>query len=140
MIQRNPVSVAQPVANYSHQIEVADTGRWLVLSGQLGQDLAGRTPEDPIEQIELALANLGHNLDAAGMEIGHVVKLTIYLVGEIDPARRRAALDTWLAGHRPCMTLLYVSALAAPAFRVELDAWAHAEQTDPRATPERNPR
>lgn len=126
MIQRNPVTVHQPLAGYSHQIEVPDQGRWLVLSGQLGQDLVGLIPEDPIDQIELALANLGYNLEAAGMTPRNLVKLTVYLVGEVDTSLRRKALDAWLDGHRPCMTLLYVSALAAPAFRVEIDAWAHA--------------
>jgi len=29
-----------------------------------------------------------------------------------------------LKGHKPCMTLVVVAALAAPIFKVELDAWA----------------
>ena len=61
------------------------------------------------------------------MGVEDVVKLTIYLVGEIDVERRREAFDTWLAGHKPCMTLLYVQGLATPDYRVEIDAWACAE-------------
>lgn len=125
---RNPATVHQPVASYAHQIEVTGPVRWLVLSGQVGQRPDGTVPEDPVEQINVALANLRSNLEAADMHPEDVVKLTIYLVGEIDAQRRRAALDTWLAGHKPCMTLLYVSALAAPIYRVEIDAWACADE------------
>lgn len=127
-MSRNPATVHQPVASYVHQIELTGPTRWLVLSGQVGQRLDGTVPEDPVEQINIALANVRSNLEAAGMRLEDVVKLTIYLVGEMDVQRRRVALETWLAGHKPCMTLLFVSALAAPAYRVEIDAWACAEQ------------
>ena len=129
MIARNPQTVHQPVADYTHQIEIADGGRWLVLSGQVGMEPDGTVPADPATQVETALENLSRNLDAAGMDVADLVKLTFYLVGEIDAAQRKAVVDAFLAGHRPCMTLLYVTALATPVLRVEIDAWAH--HTDP---------
>ncbi|GAA5439662.1 RidA family protein [Deinococcus caeni] len=131
MIPRNPEDVHAPLTSYVHQIEVPSSARWLVLSGQLGQHPNGSVPEDPIAQVEVALENLSRNLAAANMTVSDVVKLTIYLVGEVDAAARRAVFAHWLDGHLPCMTLLYVSALAAPPYKVELDAWAC------RATPER---
>lgn len=124
---RNPKTVHTPVAAYSHQIEVTSAARWLVLSGQIGRNLDGTVPSDPVEQIQIALENLRLNLEEAGMRISNIVKVTLYLVGEIDPERRRNVIDTWLGSHRPCMTLLYVSGLAAPNYRVEIDAWAAAE-------------
>jgi enamine deaminase RidA (YjgF/YER057c/UK114 family) len=119
--------VHQPIAGYTHQIEVTGTPRWLVLSGQLGRTLAGTVPTDPIEQLTLALDNLRANLDAAGMEITDLVKLTLYLVGDLDAERRKHALTDRLGGHRPCLTLLFVAGLAAPEYRVEIDAWAARE-------------
>ncbi|MEH6421145.1 RidA family protein [Pseudomonas sp. CGJS7] len=124
---RNPKKVHAPIAAYSHQIEIAANARWLVLSGQIGRRGDDSVPADPIEQIEVALENLRLNLDAAGMGVGDLVKLTLYLVGDIDATRRRAVFGAWLGEHRPCTTLLYVSALAAPEYRVEIDAWAAAE-------------
>ena len=124
MIYRNPADVHQPVAGYTHQIEVPAPARWLVLSGQIGMRADGTVPEDPIEQMEVALDNLRRNLGAADMGIRDVVKLTIFLTGDIDAARRRAIVDDWLGEHRPAMALLYVTGLAAPALRVEIDAWA----------------
>ncbi len=87
----------------------------------------GTLPADAIGQIEVALDNLRRNLAAAGMEVGDVVKLTVYLVGDVDAARRRDVLTAFFGSHRPCMTLLHVSALVTPALRVEIDAWAARE-------------
>lgn len=127
MQTRNPAGVHAPVAAYSHQIEVSAGARWLVLSGQIGLRLDGAPPSDPVEQIEVALDNIRCNLQAAGMAVTDLVKLTFYLVGDIDAERRRRALEAFLGDHRPAMTLLYVSALASPALKVEIDAWAARE-------------
>jgi 2-iminobutanoate/2-iminopropanoate deaminase len=58
------------------------------------------------------------------MDLEDLVKLTTYLVGEWDADARRQLVASRLGAHRPCMTLLYVSALASPTLLVELDAWA----------------
>jgi enamine deaminase RidA (YjgF/YER057c/UK114 family) len=87
---RNPASIHAPLAGYSHQIELSGQGRLLVLSGQIGMSLDGRIPEDPAEQLEVAMDNVLRNLDAAAMGVGDLVKLTFYLVAPIDADRRRA--------------------------------------------------
>lgn len=66
-ILRNPDTIHAPVAPYVHQIEITGPNRWLTLSGQLGMNI-DRVPEDPLEQMELALENIKRNLLAA--EIG----------------------------------------------------------------------
>ena len=121
---RNPKTVHPPVGPYSHQVEVTGSPRWLAIAGQVGRTLDGNVPEDPIEQVELALENLRRNLEAAGMEVADVVKWNWYLVGQVDPVRRREVTLAWLDGHEPASTLVYVAALAAPEYRVEVEAWA----------------
>jgi 2-iminobutanoate/2-iminopropanoate deaminase len=61
------------------------------------------------------------------MGLGELVKLTVYLVGEWDTDARRALVAARLGSHRPCVTLIFVAALASPQLRVELDAWASSE-------------
>lgn len=95
---RNPSDVHAPLAGYTHQIEVQGPVRWLVLSGQAGRTVDGHVPD--------------------------LVKLTLYLVGESDPARRREVFAARLGAHAPCMTLVTVVALATPIYKVEVDAWA----------------
>ena len=121
---RNPQDVHEPVGSYSHQIEVRGSERLLVISGQVGMRKDGTVPEDPFEQIDLAFENVLSNLRAADMDVRDLIKITYYLVGEIDTARRREVVLSKLQGHQPCSTLLYVAALASPVFRVEIDAWA----------------
>jgi 2-iminobutanoate/2-iminopropanoate deaminase len=121
---RNPPNVHQPIAAYTHQIELSGPERLLFLSGQVGRTVDGTVPDDPIEQLDLALENLERNLQAAAMGVPDIVKLTFYLVGEMDAARRRDVIAARLQSHRPCMTLLFVAALASPIYKVEIDAWA----------------
>lgn len=121
---RNPATVHPPLAGYTHQVELAGPERLLVISGQVGLAPDGRMPEDPLEQLELALDNLRLNLEAAGMEPRDLLKLTFFLVGESDPARRREVIAAKLQGFQPCMTLLHVAALASPAVKVEVEALA----------------
>lgn len=121
---RNPQDVHQPLGSYSHQIEVRGNERLLVISGQVGMRADGTVPEDPFEQIEVAFENIFRNLRAAGMTVNDLIKLTYYLVGEIDTAKRREVVQSKLQGHQPCSTLLYVAGLASPVYKVEIDAWA----------------
>jgi enamine deaminase RidA (YjgF/YER057c/UK114 family) len=124
MTSRDPETIHQPLATYSHQVELEGPQRWLVLSGQIGMDADGVLPEDPIGQFKIALSNIEHNLKAARMRKRDLVKLTTYLVGEVDARRRRELLDLWLEGHKPAMTLLYVAALASKNIKVEVEALA----------------
>lgn len=120
---RNPQDVHEPVGSYSHQVEI-NNERLLVISGQVGMRADGTVPEDRYEQIEIAFENIVRNLRAAGMDVEDLIKITYYLVGEFDTAKRREIVLSKLQGHQPCSTLLYVAALASPVFRVEIDAWA----------------
>ncbi len=87
---RNPSTVPPPLASYAHQIEVTGPQRWLVLSGQVGMRPDGALPSDPIEQLE-----------AAGMRRDDLVRLTTYLVGDVDAEGRRKAMNAWLGDHAP---------------------------------------
>jgi len=112
------------MAAYTHQIEVQEPMRWLVLSGQLGMMEDGTVPDDPMRQLDVAFDNVVRNLQAAGMEIEDLVKLTIYLVGEFDVQQRRAVISSYLKEPYPCVTLLMIAALATPIYKVEIEAWA----------------
>jgi 2-iminobutanoate/2-iminopropanoate deaminase len=121
---RNPQDIHEPVGSYSHQIEIRGDERMLVLSGQVGMRQDGTVPDDPIEQIDVAFENIFRNLRAANMDVKDIIKITYYLVGDIDTARRREVTLAKLQGYRPCSTLVYVAALASPIYKIEIDAWA----------------
>jgi 2-iminobutanoate/2-iminopropanoate deaminase len=121
---RNPQDVHQPVGFYTHQVEISGNERLLVLSGQVGMREDGTVPENPLEQMELAFDNILNNLRAANMDVQDILKLTYFVVGEIDTAKRREIITAKLQGHKPCSTFLYVAGLASPAYKVEIEALA----------------
>ena len=123
-VSRNPPDIHPPLGPYSHQVEIRGNERLLVISGQVGMHEDGTVPDDPYEQIDVAFENILCNLRAADMDVRDLIKITYYLVGEFDTARRREIILSKLQGHQPCSTLIFVAALASPVYRVEIDAWA----------------
>jgi enamine deaminase RidA (YjgF/YER057c/UK114 family) len=99
----------------------------LFMSGQVGKELDGSVPADPVDQLDVALQNVLHNMDAAGYAVTDLVKITTYVVGDIDAARRREVIERRLGDHISTSTLVYVTKLAAPEYLVEVDAWAVRE-------------
>lgn len=100
--------------------------RWLFVSGQVGVDGQGRVGEGIVEQARLASRNLLAVLGAAGMDKGHIAKVTIYLTdASLIPGFMQGAAAA-LAAPPPATTLLVVKALAAPDLLVEIEAVAAA--------------
>ena len=121
---RNPQNVHAPLGSYSHQAEVTGNERLLVLAGQVGMREDGTVPEDAFEQLDIAFENIFRNLQAAHMDVNDILKLTYYVVGELDAAKRREIILSKLQGHKPCSTFLYVAGLASPVYKVEIEALA----------------
>jgi enamine deaminase RidA (YjgF/YER057c/UK114 family) len=113
-----------PVNGYSHA--VAFTGRMIAVSGQVPATAAGHlVGEDPETQVRQVFDNLQTALAAAGARLDDVVKLTIYLVDLADLDVLRRVRDEYLGTeHLPASSLVQVSGLVHPAFRVEIDALA----------------
>ncbi len=124
---RNPKNIHKPLAAYSHQIEVSSSERLLVMSGQIGMQKDGTVPVDPNEQLQIALENVTLNLEAAGMAVEDILKVTIYVAGQMDMIERRKILAAYFENYHPCMTFLFVAALASPNLKVEIDVMASSE-------------
>lgn len=116
----------QKLDNDLCQVVVAK-GQMVFVRGQIGQDL--ETSEsvaigDPEGQTRQAMANIKQLLEEAGSQLGHICKITIYIV---DPRYREAVyreVGRWLKGVHPVSTGLVVSALARPEWLVEVDVIA----------------
>ena len=123
---RNPDTIHAPVGRYVHQLELENPSKLLFISGQVGMRLNGSVPDDAVDQLEVALENVVRNLEAAGLETTDLVKATTYVVAgaAMDLARRRAVLERIFGDHIATSTLVYVAGLAAPEYKVEVDAWA----------------
>ena len=114
-----------PVNGYSHA--VAFGGPLVVVSGQVPVDAEGRLvgQDDPAAQITQVFENLAAALAAAGTTMEHVVKLTVFLTDLSDIAEFRRIRDEYVSTERPpASSLVQVSGLVNPAFRVEVEALA----------------
>jgi enamine deaminase RidA (YjgF/YER057c/UK114 family) len=120
----NPSTIAPPGGRYTHAIEVPPGARWLVVSGQVGVAPDGSTPGDIGGQTENCFRNIGAILESAGMSLADVVKITVFLTREDDIAGFRAARDRMIVEARPASTLVVVSQLVRPEWRVEIEALA----------------
>ena len=119
----NPSTVSAP-HGYTHGILVQGAGRRLVISGQVGMAKDGSVPPTGEGQIAQAFANFRAVLEANGMSIANVVKVTTFLTDRALLSAFRSARSAVFAEHLPASTLLFVSRLADPRFMVEIEAEA----------------
>ncbi|HEX3917104.1 MAG TPA: Rid family hydrolase [Caulobacteraceae bacterium] len=120
----NPDGVAPPVGAYSHLAVVPAGMRLLVMSGQVGVRPDGSVAETLEAQLEQALANIGVILASQGASFADVVKLTYFFVER--PADRGPIRKILAAAfpNPPASTLLYISGLASPDLKVEIEVMA----------------
>lgn len=114
-----------PTNNYSHAVSF--TGTMVVVSGQVPLDADGRLvgADDPAEQTRQVFRNLRGALAAAGCDLSHVVKLTVFLTNMGDLADFRRVRDELIDPARPpASSLVQVSGLVHPDFRIEVEAVA----------------
>lgn len=112
----------KPVGPYSHAVVAGDL---VFCSGMVPLDpAAGKlVTGDMGEQTTRALDNLALSLEAAGSDLAHVVKTTVFLVDLGDFAAMNDAYAARFAGHKPARSTIQVTALPLGA-RVEIEAIA----------------
>ncbi|MFC8124940.1 RidA family protein [Streptomyces sp. NPDC057302] len=114
-----------PAAQYTHV--VMGTGRFVAIAGQLALDRDGELvgEDDPAAQARQVFDNLWHCLVAAGGSFRDVVKLTYYVTDMAYMRDIRAARDTYMDPELlPAASAVQVSALVAPQFLMEIEAYA----------------
>lgn len=119
-----PTEVAPPSSNYAQAVLVDGAGKWLHVSGQVGVTADGKIAGDCEAQMEECWRRIGHVLKEAGMAYGNIVKVTAFLTDSADVGLYRQVRDRMLGGHTAASTLLVVSALAHPDWKVEIEAVA----------------
>ena len=121
----NASNAPTPAVAYSQAVEVIGGTRTLWISGQVGAAIDGSVPADVSAQAKLAWASLIAQLQAAGMDIDNIVKLTTIVPDAADIPVTRAARSEALGDRKPASTLI-VAGLANPAWKVEIEAVAVA--------------
>jgi 2-iminobutanoate/2-iminopropanoate deaminase len=116
---------AKPVGNYKMATRL-EGGRLLYISGQVAWDAGGNIvgKGDVRAQARQAFENLRGVLQAAGGDVGNLMKITTYITKLEDfPAVAEARTATF-KGELPASTLIVVKALFHPDFLIEVEGVA----------------
>lgn len=120
----NPPEVAGPFGGYSHYSEVPQGSRLIQIAGQVGVAPDGRIAESIDEQCVLAFANIATILRHAGMQLGDISKLSVFITDLSYLSAYRAARQSALGDLKPPTTLVVVAGLVNPSWKVEIEAFA----------------
>ena len=118
----NPADVSPP-RGYTH---VVKAGGVAYIAGQVGRRPDGTLAGNDIEsQTDQVFRNLKTALASVGAGFEDMTKITVYLTHREDIQGFRTARDRHLTGDNPpASTLVLISGLAEPEFRVEVEATA----------------
>jgi 2-iminobutanoate/2-iminopropanoate deaminase len=98
---------------FSHVIEVTGPQRTLYIAGQVAIDAAGKIP-----------GNIEKLLQDGKMTLKDVVKTTVFLTSEGDIEGFRKVRAQRLGDNAPASTLVIITQLVRPEFKVEVEAIA----------------
>ena len=116
---------ARPVANYKMATRM-EGGRLLYVSGQVAWDASGNIvgKGDVGAQARQTFRNLRQVLQAAGGDLGSLMKMTTYITRIEDRPAVATARGEVFDGEVPASTLIVVKSLFHPDFLVEIEGVA----------------
>lgn len=110
---------------YSNAVEVSGPGRVLYISGQIPTDSTGNTPQDFETQARYAWRNVERQLQAAGMALEDLVKVTVFLAGyELRDLNAKVRWEV-LGDHMVALSTV-IAGPYDPAWLIEIEAIAVA--------------
>ena len=115
-----PDGIAPPVATFAHAVLSEAAGQILHTAGVVPILPDGTVPESLTDQASTVWANVLAILFAASMGPANVVSVTTYVVTGQDLGVVMAERDRALEGRLAASTLVVVSELAQPAWKVEV--------------------
>lgn len=115
----------KPQSPYAQALEVTGASRLLFISGQVPEDAAGGLPEGFEAQARQAWANVLAQLEAAGLGVANLAKVTIFLARREDAMANRAVRQDVLGAHQPALTVI-VTGIFDTRWLLEIEAVAAA--------------
>ena len=125
MVKRYCIDGVNPTGGrYSHVGEVGPNARLFYLAGQTAGRPDGSVAADFKGQAEQVYENIKGVLKGCGLDLSNIAKTTNYLVDPDDMAVWREVQRKALGDIVPASTLLFISRLARPEYKIEVDVIA----------------
>jgi enamine deaminase RidA (YjgF/YER057c/UK114 family) len=103
-------------------------GRLVLTGGVVGWDVAGKFPDNFVQQVRQTLENIVAILAEGGAKPSHLMRLTWYVVDMDEYVSNLKAIGEAyrdvIGSHYPTMALVQVVRLVEPSARVEIEATA----------------
>ena len=119
-----PATVSPAMGQYSHGVETSENVRWVHIAGQTGVRKDGSIPPDFETQTRIIVENIKAILNEADMSWSDAVSYNIYMTHREDLEIWRKLAPELLAGAKPAGTLVFVSGLVHPDWRIEFEVKA----------------
>ena len=116
---------ARPVANYKMATRM-EGGRLLYIAGQVSRDADGDVlgKGDIRVQAQQVFQNVRNVLQAAGGDLGDLLKITTYITNLDDFPAVAEVRSNFFSDTLPASTLIVVSRLAQPELLIEVEGMA----------------
>ncbi len=121
----NAKSAPDAAGGYSQAVSLEAFERLLFISGQVPEDRAGRIPDTFDEQAELVWAHVCAQLDAAGMSVANLIKVTTYLSSRTYADANSRVRRVVLGDHAPALTVI-IAGIYDERWLLEIEAVAAA--------------
>ena len=116
-----PMSPFEEEIGFTRALRVGDR---ILTSGIVAVRPDGSIPAEAGAQADLCFAEIIRHVEALGGRAGDVVRVRMFVTDIADAPAVTAAFTKAVGHARPTGTLVAVAALAAPAFKVEIEAEA----------------
>lgn len=121
----NSASAPVPAGGYAQALEVQGATKLLFVSGQIPETRDGVVPGDFSAQADLAWNNVLFQLEAAGMTVANLVKVTTFLSSRQYALANREARARALGSHAPALTVI-ITGIFDEKWLLEIEAIAAA--------------
>ncbi len=121
----NSLSAPQAAGGYSQAVEVSAAQRFLFISGQIPETVTGNVPRDFPAQARLVWRNVLAQLDAAGMSVSNLVKVTTFLSSREFAIANREIRQEVLGAHSPAVSVI-ITGIFDEKWMLEIEAVAAA--------------
>jgi 2-iminobutanoate/2-iminopropanoate deaminase len=108
---------------YSQAVQVDGARRLLFISGQIPVTAQGVVPTNFREQAQQAWANVLAQLQAAGLSVQHLVKVTTFLASREHAMLNREVRQEALGDHAPALTVI-ITGIFDEQWLLEIEAIA----------------
>ena len=123
IIRINSPAAPAAAGGYSQALDVQGAKRLLFISGQVPASPAGEIPEGFEAQAKLAWANVLFQLEAAGMSVSNLVKVTTFLSSRDHALQNREVRKEALGTHAPALTVV-IAGIFDEKWLLEIEAIA----------------